>query len=203
MNANMWIEVIGYAGSGLVLISFLMTSVVKLRIIDAIGCVVFTIYALIIHSYPTALMNIALCAINVFYLWRMFKADRSYDLIPLDRKDSYVHFMMKRYKEDIEKCFPGIEIDPGKVNRAFVVCCEDRPAGILLGEENEGDLDIVLDYATPDYRDASVGKFLAAKLPSEGIRTLRYSGPDVNHQKYLNAMGFVKEDGGYVKRLAG
>ena len=37
MNSSVLIEMIGYVGSALVLISFLMTSVVKLRVINAIG----------------------------------------------------------------------------------------------------------------------------------------------------------------------
>ena len=202
MDANFWIEVVGYVGSGLVLVSFLMTSVVKLRIINSIGCVIFSTYALIIHSYPTAIMNIVLFLINLFQLRRMFKVTRNYDLIAVDQKDTYMHYVMNRYKEDVEKCFPGIKIDPAKINRSYVVCFEDRPAGILLGEEEDGILDIALDYATPDYRDASVGKFLAKKLPEEGIFVLRYRGPDENHKKYLNAMGFEKGEDGYVKRLA-
>ena len=55
-----WIEIVGYAGSALVLVSFLMTSVFKLRVVNTVGSIIFAIYALIIRSYPTAVMNIAL-----------------------------------------------------------------------------------------------------------------------------------------------
>ena len=59
------IEAIGYLGSALVLISFLMASVVKLRVVNAVGSTIFAVYALIIRSYPTALMNVCLVLINL------------------------------------------------------------------------------------------------------------------------------------------
>ncbi len=64
-NAKFLIEAFGYLGSFLVLVSMLMTSVMKLRIINTIGSTIFTIYALIIHSYPTAFMNFCLILINL------------------------------------------------------------------------------------------------------------------------------------------
>ena len=68
---NTFIEAIGYLGSSLVLVSFLMASVAKLRIVNSVGSVIFTIYAFIIHSYPTAIMNICLVLINIYYLVKL------------------------------------------------------------------------------------------------------------------------------------
>ena len=38
----MIIELIGYLGSALVVFSMLMTSIVKLRVVNTVGCVIFT-----------------------------------------------------------------------------------------------------------------------------------------------------------------
>ena len=46
MTKELLIELFGYLGSFLVLISFLMTSVFKLRVINTIGSVIFMTYAL-------------------------------------------------------------------------------------------------------------------------------------------------------------
>ena len=51
MNTHMIVELVGYFGSALVLLSFLMTSVVKLRIINMAGGVICTIYSLVIDLY--------------------------------------------------------------------------------------------------------------------------------------------------------
>lgn len=66
MNVSMLIEMVGYLGSVLVVVSMLMSSVIKLRVINTIGSGIFAVYALIIHSYPTALMNFCLVSINVY-----------------------------------------------------------------------------------------------------------------------------------------
>lgn len=57
MDTRMIVELVEYFGSGLILLSFLMASVFKLRIIHAAGGVVCMIYALCIHAYPTYLKN--------------------------------------------------------------------------------------------------------------------------------------------------
>lgn len=61
MDTQMIVELIGYAGSALVLVSFLMSSVVKLRVINMIGGMVFGTYAVMIRSYPTAIMQALSC----------------------------------------------------------------------------------------------------------------------------------------------
>ena len=48
MDTKLLIELFGYLGSALVVVSMLMSSVVRLRVINTIGSVIFAIYALII-----------------------------------------------------------------------------------------------------------------------------------------------------------
>lgn len=76
MNTAIMIELVGYLGSLLVVVSMLMTSVIRLRIVNSIGAGIFTVYALIIQSYPTALMNFCLVVINIYHLTRMYKDKR-------------------------------------------------------------------------------------------------------------------------------
>ena len=59
MDTRMILEMVGYISSVLVLISFLMTSVVKLRVINSIGTSIFTVYAFLTQSYPTAFLNLS------------------------------------------------------------------------------------------------------------------------------------------------
>ena len=74
MDTQMIVDLVGYFASLLVLVSFLMTSVIKLRIVDSIGALIFAVYAVIIRSYPTALMNLALVGINMYYLYKIIKS---------------------------------------------------------------------------------------------------------------------------------
>ena len=203
MDTKMIIEMVGYIGSALVLVSFFMSSIFKLRVINTIGSLIFTVYAFIIHSYPTAVMNICLVAINIYYLVKLSntsKETREYDLVKVSLDDSMLKYSIDKAKDDIQKCFPGLSLDFSDATTSYMVCYNGAPAGIFIGKEtSDNNLDILLDYSLPEYRDFSIGKFLFSKLPSYGVKSLTYSGPDEHHKDYLNKYSFVKKDGSYVK----
>lgn len=196
------VEMIGYLGSILVVVSMLMSSVVRLRVINTIGSGIFAAYALMIRSYPTALMNACLVGINVYNLLRLRQGDRSYDLVEAAPGDGLLGYLLSHYGADIKTYFPGFS-QAAPADRAYVVCCRGEPAGVLLGTESgPGTLKVTLDYSTPTYRDCSIGAFLYGKLPGRGIHTLVF-GEDGSpaHAAYLTKMGFTQENGVYIKHL--
>lgn len=201
MNAKFWIEAFGYLGSILVVVSMLMTSVKRLRIINTTGSVIFAIYALIIRSYPTAFMNFCLVAINVYQLYQLGKRDRHFHLIEGDAKTGMLHYLLDYYREDITHFFP--DFDSGETSKkAYLISCDALPAGILLGNlDEDGTLNVAIDYSTPAYRDCSVGKFLYEHLPEQGVRQVVFSGKSVDHEDYLKKMGFVRDGEIYRKEL--
>lgn len=68
---SFYIELIGYLGSFLVVVSMLMTSITKLRVVNMTGSVISIIYALVIGSFPIALMNICLLIINTYNIIKL------------------------------------------------------------------------------------------------------------------------------------
>ena len=193
MDSKVIIELIGYAGSALVLVSMLMTSVIRLRIINLIGSVIFAIYALLIRSYPTAIMNFCLAAINIYHLRRLLKEQKQYDLIPANVKDGYFAFLVRRYEEDIRKWQPAFSLEAAPAGRVCLVSCDGNPACLFLGKETgAGELEVLLDYAMPVYRDTSVGRFLYRKLAEEGVRTLAFRQEAPEHEPYLEKIGYRK-----------
>lgn len=197
------IEMIGYLGSALVVVSMLMSSVVKLRVINTIGSGIFAVYALMIHSYPTALMNGFLIGINIYNLIKLNQKERSYDLVEGAQGEGLVRYLLDRYREDIRIFFPDFSTDSG-ADRVYIVCCDGNPAGVLLGTDNgQGTLQVLLDYSIPTYRDCSVGAYLYSRLPSRGVHTLVFAGQETQaHGAYLTRMGFVKKNGVYTKSLS-
>ena len=77
MDTQMIFDMIGYAASLITLISMLMANVVKLRVINCVGCVVFIIYAYFIGSYPIALFNAAIIIINIVHIIRFQKQNKN------------------------------------------------------------------------------------------------------------------------------
>lgn len=70
---NPYLELFGYLGTGLVLMSMAMTSLVKLRIFNMAGSVISLIYALVIATWPVALLNAGMIAINSVQLLRYYR----------------------------------------------------------------------------------------------------------------------------------
>ncbi|RZV57603.1 MAG: uroporphyrinogen decarboxylase [Flavobacteriaceae bacterium] len=66
MSVTDWI---GYSAMAMILISFLMKNVNKLRIINSIGCILFVIYGfLLATAWPIIIANAAIICINLYYL---------------------------------------------------------------------------------------------------------------------------------------
>lgn len=201
MDTAVLIEVFGYIGSALVVVSMLMSSIVKLRIVNTIGSIVSGTYALIVGAFPLVLMNGCLIIINVYNLVKLLKTKQVYDLVEGKSDDALVDYFLNRYSEDIKINFPGFKKDDAN-NKAYIVCCDGKPAGLLLGEENNGTLNVMIDYSTPEYRDCSVGVFLYSQLTSKNINEIIYSQQLTEvHRVYMEKVGFVKTNNGYVKKL--
>jgi hypothetical protein len=67
-------EVIGYLASIVVLLSFLMKDVKRLRMVNILGCLLFTTYGVLLDfSIPIMVTNIAIIVINVVYLIKLRK----------------------------------------------------------------------------------------------------------------------------------
>ena len=85
MNLSVY-ELIGYMGSAVVLISFMMTSVVKMRIVNIIGALVCLVYGVLIQAYPTVALNGVLILINLFQLIRVVNQSDEYQMVATDQK---------------------------------------------------------------------------------------------------------------------
>lgn len=67
-------EIIGYIGTILVLSSFLMKEMKKLRIGNIIGSSTFIIYGVLLQSIPVIITNVFIVLINAYYLIKEHKA---------------------------------------------------------------------------------------------------------------------------------
>ena len=202
MDNSTIFEIIGYVSTVLVLVSFLMASVVKLRVINTIGSGIFVVYALLIGSYPTAILNLGIVSINLYFLIRLLRAEKLRTMLPIEIDNAYLKEFMTFYGADMQRFFPEVAVEKDEADTAYFVYYDLVPVGVLLGKkQDDGALRIIVDYSTPKYRDASVGRFMYKKLLANGQFTrLEIAEPSEKHEKYLNAMGFVKD--GNLYRLS-
>ncbi|MGV3026026.1 YgjV family protein [Clostridium thermobutyricum] len=75
--SNSLIEWVGYGASAMVVVSLLCTSMVWLRILNTIGCLLFVTYGIIIGAYPVAISNGIIVIINAVNLYKLKKNNSS------------------------------------------------------------------------------------------------------------------------------
>ncbi len=68
------IELFGYLGSIMVAVSLSLKDIVWLRIVNMIGALIFTIYGIVIGSYPIVLLNAYLVVVNAYHLFNIKKS---------------------------------------------------------------------------------------------------------------------------------
>ena len=203
-NVRFWLEFVGYLGSALVIVSMLMTSIVKLRIVNTVGSVIFCAYAFCIRSYPTAAMQICLIIINVVNLFRLKNPRKNYSAVSLSKDDKYLSYFISEYASDIKKFFPEFSVPSGD-DSVLMLTCSALPVGIVVFTENENapegegrTLELKIDYTTPQYRDCSAGKFLLEYLKKEGVSHLKTKTDNSEHKKYLKKLGYTQSENGFV-----
>lgn len=71
----MWVELVGIIAGLIVLGSFLLKEQKRIRIVNAIGSVVFVVYGILITSYATIFLNGVMVLVQIVYLLKM-KGDK-------------------------------------------------------------------------------------------------------------------------------
>ncbi len=188
---------IGYIASLLIAISLMMSSILKLRIINLVGSVFFTIYGLFIQAYPVAAVNFFIVLIDLYYLYQMNAAKEFFRLLEIRAGSEYLESFIKFYAKDIQKFQPDFKFTPAPGQLIFFVLRNMVPAGLIIGEVHGDQMYVRLDYAIPGYRDLKIARFLYQKhaevFTQHGIQTV-YAEPGApSHASYLKQIGFEPE----------
>ncbi len=207
MDAHFWLEMIGYLGSVVVAISLMMRSLLRLRVINSIGCVVFVVYGILIHAYPVAILNGFIVCINLFYLARMFAQKDYFQLLEVSHESAYVRSLLNFYQDEIKQIFPDYVHNTQPDRPTWLVLRNMVPAGVFVLEREAAQARILLDYVIPTYRDFRVARFLyqekAAYFHSRGIERFISAPGRPRHARYLERMGFRLKNAMYEFELGG
>ncbi len=191
------LEYLGYLASAIVLISLLMSSAKKLRWINLIGGIIFSVYGFLIGSYPVGIMNASISIINIYYLYKMYHTKDYFKTLPIDKNSKYLKYFLKYYQNDISKFFPTHEIDVDGSDLSFYILRNVVPAGFFVGNKyDETTLRIDFDYVVPTYRDFKMGEYLYKDhiqlFTDKGFTSLITYTRNEKHERYLKKMGFYK-----------
>ena len=76
MDEKLLLEIFGYVGTALVLLSFTMRDIKWLRMINIVGSAISMTYALIMNTMPVVVLNGSLILINGIQLARILRKER-------------------------------------------------------------------------------------------------------------------------------
>jgi hypothetical protein len=197
-------ELIGYVASVLVAVSLMMSSILRLRLINLAGAVLFSVYGVLIGSVPVAAVNLFIVGVNAWYLYRMFGAREYFQILEVESDSGYLRHFLEFSRADIARHLPDFDRQPAPGDLVFFILRDIIPAGLVIGEPREdGTLLIHLDYVLPRYRDFRTGEFLYRRRASffreKGVHRLVARARTQEHAQYLSRMGFHRAaaDDGY------
>lgn len=196
-------ELIGYLASALVVTSLAMSSVVRLRVISLTGSVIFVVYGALLPSVPIILTNVAVAALNIWYLTKEFSSTRDLAAVRVPVEDPFLVDFLASHAEDIAQFWPGARTGDGD-NFALVLTRNGLPAGAVVGRLEGSTLRLDLDYVMKPYRDSRIGQWLYGRgsgaLRDAGIRTVLAQAAPLD-DPYLRRMGFVTDGAGLRRDL--
>ncbi|MEO3772478.1 hypothetical protein [Micromonospora sp. B9E7] len=202
-----WLDLVGWAGSAVLVWSLLQSRVLRLRALNLVGCVVLIGYNAAIEVWPMVGLNIVLAVINIWYLRGMLATrhdEKTYQVVEVGVGDQFLAHTLRVHAADITRFNPGFHWDPDAAGRsAFLVVTADEVVGVVLSHaEARGVAQIDLDYVTPKFRDFTPGEFVYRRshlFTERGFH--RVVSPPRMVAPYYHRLGFRPDGDSYVLDL--
>lgn len=209
-----WLEIIGWAGSALLVLSLVQTRLMRLRVLNTVACGVLIGYNAALGVWPMVAMNVVLVGINVWAISRLLRERhdaRVYDAVPIGTDEPVLHHLLARHATDIARFNPDLADRAAAelasaADHAFLVTTADQAVGVVLTRDGDvpGEQLVVLDYVLPAFRDFTPGEFVFradGPFRALGTRTVVASPGMAASERYLRAVGFAERDGRRVLDL--
>ena len=201
-----WLDILGWGGSALLVFSLLQASVLRLRTLNLVACVILLVFNAMIDVWPMVGMNAVLAAINVWFIVKLLRErhdDAAFTVVEVGPGDEYLRHVLRVHGTDILRFQPDFVWDPSSERgHAFVVLKDDETVGVVLVEADEAVARVQLDYVTPRYRDFSPGEFVwrrSGLLREHGFA--RVVTPPGMVAPYYDRLGFHREGESYALEL--
>ncbi|MCK9224962.1 MAG: hypothetical protein M0R46_11050 [Candidatus Muirbacterium halophilum] len=193
------VEIVGYVSSVIVMVSLLMSSIVYLRWVNLVGASLMAGYGFVIQAWPVFFVNAAITIIDIYYLISFYFEKEYFKILEVRQDNRYLNYFMRFYDKDIKKFFPDFTFIDGENIVAFTILRNVVTAGIFIGKKlDDGTFLILCDYVTPEYRGYKPGNFVFSQSREYfyqlGFKKFKIYLQSEKHLKYINKMGFIKQE---------
>lgn len=206
-----WLEIGGWVGSALVVLSLTQAHVLRFRWLNLTGSLVATTYNAILGIWPFVAMNAAISLINVYWLWRLGRERHDaavYEVVEVAPDDAYLLHVLRTHAADIARFAPQFEAEPGpgEERSAFLVQRGDETVGVVeVRDGGDGDAVVALDWVTRRFRDLTPGEFVYRRsgiFAAKGFDRVVVPHAAHGDETYLRGVGFRPEGSSWVRDVA-
>nr|WP_255414332.1 YgjV family protein [Cellulomonas triticagri] len=212
------LEIIGWVGSALVVVSLMQARVLRFRWMNLAGSAIAAAYNAWVGIWPFAVMNGVIAIIDVYWLVRLYREQHDadvYQVVPVGAGDHYLRHVVGVHADDIARYYPSYARDardaaaedaPPATRWAFLVLRGDETVGVVVLRHTGGGVgEVELDYVTPRFRDFAPGEFVyrrSGALVATGLNALVVAADARENDDYLARVGFRHEDGRWRREVA-
>jgi len=204
------LEVVGWIGSALVIVSLAQARVLRFRVLNLAGAVLAVIYNVALAIWPFAAMNLVIAVIDIYWLRRLLAARHdpaAYSVVEVGAEDAYLGHVISVHLDDIHHFQPGYAApSDGAARWAFLVQRDAETVGaVVVRDSGDGQAEVELDYVTERFRDCAPGVFVydrSGVFAQHGVRRLRAGDELATQTDYLRRVGFHDEAGSWVRDVA-
>lgn len=210
--ADHWLDVLGWGGSVLLVFSLLQPRLFRLRLLNLMACVILTVFNAALGIWPMVAMNLALSAINLWYLVQMLRERHdvaAFTALHVRSDDAYLRHVLSVHAADIRRFNPQFDpttwpdVTGDGAGEAWLVLHGDETVGVVLVTPDGDTARVMLDWVTPRYRDFAPGEFVWREhglLRGHGFQ--RVVTPPGMVGAYYDRLGFRREGDSWVLDLS-
>ena len=196
---------VGYIASGVIVLSMMMSSIIKFRWINLIGALLFSVYGFLIGALPVGVLNGIIVLVDAYYLWQIYRKTEVFEILEIKAKSDYLKRFLAFHNERIQGYSPGFDYNPDKNTLCFFILRNMAVAGLFIAQrEQDTILKVQLDLVLPEYKDFKNGQYVYVQLREQfiaaGYKTVIAEGNNKNYFTYLKKLGFVEVAAGVFRK---
>ncbi|MFD6443567.1 hypothetical protein ACFWEJ_00595 [Promicromonospora sp. NPDC060204] len=205
-----WLELAGWVGSALVVLSLTQARVFRFRWLNLTGSLIATTYNAILGIWPFFAMNAAISLINIYWLRRLTRERHDaavYEVVEVAPDDAYLLHVLRTHAADIATFAPGFvaQPGPGEERSAFLVQRGDETVGVVeVRDGGDGAGVVELDWVSMRFRDLTPGEFVYRRsgiFAAKGFDRVVVPQPAPGEHAYLRGVGFRPEGDTWVREV--
>lgn len=190
-------ELIGYAASALVAVSLLTSNVLRLRVLNLAGAVVFVVYAALTDAWPVLAVNLFVAAIDLWHIISLKSKKDIFKLMRVNTDNPLLANFLAYHARGIWQFFPDFDLAKLNEPRCIFILRNLLPVGLFIYTEEKPDIKIQLDFVAEDYRDLKSARYLFNRPQNtetfEGFTHFSAASGSAKHTEYLLRLGFNED----------